>query len=112
MIELRSDTFTLPTEKMLKTMSSAALGDDIYGEDPTVHELEKLAARILDKEAGCFMPSGTMANLATLMAHCPRGTKAIVGNESDIYIYMKLVVQPFVEVLSMNRFRHREMGVY
>ncbi|EEM07741.1 Threonine aldolase [Bacillus pseudomycoides] len=87
MIELRSDTFTLPTEKMLKTMSSAALGDDIYGEDPTVHELEKLAARILDKEAGCFMPSGTMANLATLMAHCPRGTKAIVGNESDIYIY-------------------------
>lgn len=87
MIELRSDTFTLPTQEMLDAMPKAALGDDVYGEDPTVKQLEALAAKMLGKEAGIFMPSGTMANLASLMAHCPRGSKVLVGNETDIYIY-------------------------
>ncbi|HEU4965775.1 MAG TPA: low-specificity L-threonine aldolase [Bacilli bacterium] len=87
MIELRSDTFTLPTQEMLDAMPKAALGDDVYGEDPTVKRLEALAARLLGKEAAILMPSGTMANLASLMAHCPRGTKVLVGDETDIYIY-------------------------
>ena len=86
-VELRSDTFTLPSPAMLQAMVSADLGDDVYGEDPTVNELEELAANILGKAAACFMPSGTMANLASLMTHCPRGAKVIVGEESDIYVY-------------------------
>jgi threonine aldolase len=72
---------------MLEAMRRAPLGDDVYGEDPTVNALERRAAQILGKAAACFMPSGTMANLASLMAHCPRGAKAIVGEDSDIYVY-------------------------
>jgi threonine aldolase len=86
-VELRSDTFTLPTPEMLRAMVSAELGDDVYGEDPTVRRLEALAARLLGKEAGCLLPSGTMANLTSILAHCPRGSKVIVGDESDIYVY-------------------------
>ncbi|GAP48931.1 GntG family PLP-dependent aldolase [Streptomyces azureus] len=87
MIELRSDTFTLPTPAMLRAMGQARLGDDVYGEDPTVRELEEKAAQLLGKEAGCLMPSGTMANLASIMTHAPRGSKVLVGTESDIYVY-------------------------
>lgn len=87
MIELRSDTFTLPTPGMLAAMASAPLGDDVYGEDPTVRRLEERAAELTGKAAGCFMPSGTMANLASIMAHAPRGSKVLVGAESDIYVY-------------------------
>nr|WP_042178672.1 GntG family PLP-dependent aldolase [Kibdelosporangium sp. MJ126-NF4]CEL13330.1 Low-specificity L-threonine aldolase [Kibdelosporangium sp. MJ126-NF4]CTQ99021.1 Low-specificity L-threonine aldolase (EC 4.1.2.48) [Kibdelosporangium sp. MJ126-NF4] len=87
MIELRSDTFTLPTSSMLRAMGTAELGDDVYGEDPTVRKLEERAAELLGKQAACLMPSGTMANLASIMAHCPRGTKVLVGAESDIYLY-------------------------
>jgi len=86
-VELRSDTFTLPTPRMLQAMVTAELGDDVYGEDPTVGELEALAARLLGKESGCFMPSGTMGNLASILTHCPRGAKVIVGADSDIYVY-------------------------
>ncbi|HEX5115477.1 MAG TPA: low-specificity L-threonine aldolase [Pseudonocardiaceae bacterium] len=86
-VELRSDTFTLPSTAMLQAMITAELGDDVYGEDPTVTELERLAAHTLGKAAACFLPSGTMANLASLMTHCPRGAKVIVGEESDIYVY-------------------------
>jgi threonine aldolase len=86
-VELRSDTFTLPTLQMRETMAVAALGDDVYGEDPTVNALERRAAELLGKEAACLMPSGTMCNLAALLVHCPRGSKAIVGEESDIYRY-------------------------
>ncbi|MFE2752891.1 GntG family PLP-dependent aldolase [Actinosynnema sp. NPDC059335] len=87
MIELRSDTFTLPTPDMLKAMVAAPLGDDVYGEDPTVRELEELAAATLGKQAACLTPSGTMANLTAIMAHAPRGAKVLVGDESDIHIY-------------------------
>ncbi|MEV0644086.1 GntG family PLP-dependent aldolase [Phytomonospora sp. NPDC050363] len=87
MIELRSDTFTLPTPAMLHAMVSAPLGDDVYGEDPTVRTLEERSAVTLGKEAGCLMPSGTMANLAAIMAQTPRGGRVMVGDESDIYCY-------------------------
>ena len=87
MIELRSDTFTLPTLAMREAIAKAIVGDDVYGEDPTVHALEDLATDKLGKEASCLMPSGTMANLAAIMAYCPRGSKVLVGNESDIFIY-------------------------
>ncbi|WP_067460937.1 GntG family PLP-dependent aldolase [Actinomadura macra] len=86
-VELRSDTFTLPTAEMLDAMTTAELGDDVYGEDPTVNALERRAAQMVGKEAACFMPSGTMSNLASIMAHCPRGSQVIVGAESDIYVY-------------------------
>jgi threonine aldolase len=72
---------------MLDAIRSAELGDDVYGEDPTVAKLERLAADRLGKEAACLMPSGTMANLAALLVHAPRGSKVIVGAESDIYLY-------------------------
>ncbi|PTM58827.1 low-specificity L-threonine aldolase [Desmospora activa] len=87
MIDLRSDTFTQPTPEMKEAMFRAKLGDDVYGEDPTVNRLEALSADLLKKEAACFMPSGTMANLTSILTHCPRGAKVLVGNESDIYIY-------------------------
>jgi threonine aldolase len=86
-IEMRSDTFTLPTPQMLSAMTRAALGDDVYDEDPTVNQLQELAAAMVGKPAACLMPSGTMANLAGLLAHVPRGGKVLVGNESDIFLY-------------------------
>ncbi|WP_248583692.1 GntG family PLP-dependent aldolase [Nocardioides sp. InS609-2] len=84
---MRSDTFTLPTPEMFTAMTRADLGDDVYSEDPTVRRLEELAAERLGKSDACLMPSGTMANLTAMMAHVPRGGKAIVGDESDIYLY-------------------------
>jgi threonine aldolase len=88
MIELRSDTFTLPTAAMLEAITQADLGNDDYQEDPTVQKLERLAAEQLGKEQACLMPSGTMANLAIAKAHCSPGRNVvIVGDESDIYVY-------------------------
>ena len=87
MIEMRSDTFTLPTDQMVSAMTRAVVGDDVYGEDPTVNQLEELAAASVGKPAACLMPSGTMANLAALLVHVPRGGKALVGDESDIHLY-------------------------
>lgn len=86
-VELRSDTFTTPTDQMLRAMTEAPLGDDVYGEDPTARRLEEKAAEALGKAAACLMPSGTMANLAALTAHAPRGTRVFTGRESDIYVY-------------------------
>lgn len=88
-IELRSDTFTLPTPEMLQAIAAARLGDECYGEDPTVRELETLAAAKLGKEAACLMPSGTMANLASVLGHCPDGggVRVLVGDRSDIWAY-------------------------
>jgi threonine aldolase len=87
MIELRSDTFTLPTPAMRRAMAGALVGDDVYGEDPTVRRLEEHAAQLLGKAAGCFMPSGTMANLASILAWTPRGGRVLVGDRSDVYFY-------------------------
>jgi threonine aldolase len=85
-IDLRSDTVTLPTPEMRKAMASAELGDDVYGEDPTVNRLERMAAERLGKEAALFVASGTMGNAAATMAHCRRGEDVIVGDRSHIYL--------------------------
>ncbi len=87
MIDLRSDTVTHPTPAMQEAMSSARLGDDVYGEDPTVNELQALAADMLGKEAGLFIPSGTMGNLAAILAHCNRGDEVIMGNLAHTFRY-------------------------
>jgi threonine aldolase len=85
MIDLRSDTVTKPTAEMRQAMCDALVGDDQYGEDPTVLALEARAAEMLGKEAAMFVPSGTMGNLASLLAHCGRGDEAILGDESHIF---------------------------
>jgi threonine aldolase len=78
-IDLRSDTVTHPTPAMRRAMAEAPVGDDVFGDDPTVNALEARAAALLGKEAGLFVASGTMGNLVSLMAHLPRGHEAIAG---------------------------------
>jgi len=87
MIDLRSDTVTLPTPAMREAIARAELGDDVYAEDPTVNRLEEMAGAMLGKEAALLVPSGTMANLIALLVHCPRGTKAILGAQAHTYVY-------------------------
>ena len=87
MIDLRSDTVTLPTLAMREAMARAEVGDDVYGEDPTVNRLERMAAEIVGMEAAVLVPSGTMGNLAAMLAHCPRGTKALLGAQAHTYVY-------------------------
>lgn len=86
-IDLRSDTVTLPTPKMRQAMANAELGDDVYGEDPTVNRLQEMAAERLGKEAGIFVPSGTMGNLAAILAHCGRGDEVIMGDCAHTFLY-------------------------
>ncbi|CAA9551045.1 MAG: Low-specificity L-threonine aldolase [uncultured Thermomicrobiales bacterium] len=86
-IDLRSDTVTRPTPAMRRAMAEAEVGDDQYGEDPTVHRLEARAAAMLGKEAALYVASGTMGNLVALLAHCGRGDEAILGDESHIFWY-------------------------
>src|SRR5512140_2728219 len=85
--DLRSDMVTLPTAAMRQAMVTAELGDDVFGDDPTVNALEKLAAEVTGKEAALFVTSGTQGNLASLLAHCQRGQEVICGDESHIYHY-------------------------
>jgi threonine aldolase len=87
MIDLRSDTVTLPTEEMLDAIRHAELGDDVFGEDPTVNMLEKLAAEKMGKEAALLVTSGTQANLTSLMCNATRGELVILETESHIYWY-------------------------
>tara|TARA_Y100001970_G_scaffold290495_1_gene424438 strand:+ start:2239 stop:3273 length:1035 start_codon:yes stop_codon:yes gene_type:complete len=86
-IDLRSDTVTLPTSEMMDAINSATLGDDVYVEDSSTIELENLAATITGKEAGLLVSSGTMGNLISCLVHAPRGTEAIMGHKSHIFIY-------------------------
>ena len=72
-IDLRSDTVTKPDHKMREAMSLAEIGDDVFGDDPTVIKLESLAAELFGKESALFLPSGTQSNLAALLTHCERG---------------------------------------
>src|SRR5215217_3711647 len=83
-IDLRSDTVTQPTDAMRAAMAAAEVGDDVFGEDPTVNALEARAAQLLGKEAGLFVATGTMGNLVALMAHVPRGGEIIAGAQSHI----------------------------
>jgi len=86
-IDLRSDTVTLPTPQMRAAMAEAEVGDDVYGEDPTINRLEEMSASLLGKEAGIFVPSGTMGNLAAILAHCGRGDEFILGHLSHTFLY-------------------------
>ncbi|PZN12771.1 MAG: low specificity L-threonine aldolase [Bacillota bacterium] len=86
-IDFRSDTVTQPTPSMRKAMAEAEVGDDVYGEDPTVRRLEEVAAARLGKEAGLFCPSGTMANQVAVLAHTRRGDEVLLEQESHIYYY-------------------------
>ena len=86
-IDLRSDTVTTPTPQMREAMAEAEVGDDVYGEDPTVNRLQVTAAQMLGKEAGLFVPSGTMGNLTAILAHCTRGDEVILGDKSHTYLH-------------------------
>lgn len=87
MIDLRSDTVTLPTNEMKQFIMDSPLGDDVYGEDPSVNLLQKKIAKIFNKESALFVPSGTMANLISVLTHCNRGDEVILGNKSHIFFY-------------------------
>ena len=86
-VELRSDTMTRPTPAMRKAMAEAEVGDDVFGEDPTVNRLEMLAAERLGKEAALFVSSGTMANLVSQMSHCGRGDEMLLGSLAHSFYY-------------------------
>ena len=85
-IDLRSDTVTKPTPEMREAMAEAEVGDDVYGDDPTVNRLQEMAAEMMGKEDALFVPSGTMGNLLALLVQCQRGDEVIVGNQSHIYL--------------------------
>lgn len=87
MIDLRSDTVTQPSEPMRRAMYDAAVGDDVFGEDPTVNRLQEIAAELTGKEAALFMASGTQSNLVALLSHCQRGEEYIVGQQAHTYKY-------------------------
>jgi threonine aldolase len=86
-IDLRSDTVTQPTPAMREAMARAEVGDDVYGEDPTINRLEALAAEIMGKDAALFVPAGTMGNAIAILVHCRRGDEVLVGDRAHIYLY-------------------------
>jgi len=86
-IDLRSDTMTRPTEAMRRAMAAAEVGDDVFGEDPTVNRLEEMSASRLGKEAALFVASGTMANLVSQLAHCGRGDEIILGSLAHTFFF-------------------------
>jgi len=86
-IDLRSDTVTLPTKEMLEAITQAKLGDDVSGEDPTVNELQDLAAKMFGAEAALLVTSGTQGNLVSMLAHCRPGDEMVVEQEAHIYFY-------------------------
>ncbi len=87
MIDLRSDTVTQPGAAMRAVMAEADVGDDVYGEDPSVNRLESYTAQLLGKAAALFVPSGTQSNLLALLCHCQRGDEYIVGQDAHTYRY-------------------------
>ena len=86
-IDLRSDTVTLPSDEMRQSIANADLGDDVFREDPTINQLESKSSELFGKEAAIFVPSGTMGNLASILAHCDRGTEIILGDKSHTFLY-------------------------
>jgi threonine aldolase len=87
LVDLRSDTVTRPSEGMRRAMAAAEVGDDVFGDDPTVNRLQERAAEIFGLEASLFFPTGTQSNLAALMSHCQRGDEVLVGMEAHTYRY-------------------------
>ena len=88
-VDLRSDTTTLPTDEMRQAIAESELGDDVFQGDPTINRLQDLAAQRMGKEAALLVPSGTMANLASILTHCGRGAEVILGNRAHTYKYEK-----------------------
>jgi threonine aldolase len=86
-VDLRSDTVTAPTQEMREAMAVAEVGDDVFGDDPTVNRLEAMAAERLGKQAAMFVPSGTMGNLAAVLTHCQRGDEVILGDQCHTFNY-------------------------
>ncbi len=86
-IDLRSDTVSRPSDAMRQAMAVAKVGDDVWGDDPTVNELEHYTAELLDKAAALYLPSGTQSNLCALMSHCERGDEYITGDHSHTFMY-------------------------
>ncbi len=86
-IDLRSDTVTKPTPEMREAMAKAEVGDDVYGDDPTVNRLQEMAAEMTGQQAALFVASGTMGNLAAVLAHCQRGDEVILGKEAHTFRY-------------------------
>lgn len=86
-VDLRSDTVTQPTPEMREAMANAKVGDDVFGDDPTVNQLQEMAAEKVGMEAGLFVPSGTMGNLTAIMTHCARGDEAILGARSHTVLF-------------------------
>lgn len=86
-VDLRSDTVTKPTPQMRAAMADAEVGDDVFREDPTINRLQEMAAQRMGKEAGLFVPSGTMGNLAAVLAHCGRGDEVILGNLGHTFLF-------------------------
>ena len=86
-VDLRSDTLTRPTEAMSRAMAAAEVGDDVFGEDPTVNRLEGMAAERMGKEAALFVASGTMGNLVSLLTHCARGEEIILGSFAHTFYF-------------------------
>ena len=87
MIDLRSDTVTMPTQAMKEFAFNAPLGDDVYGEDPSINDLQNKISELFNKEAALFVPSGTMANLISVLTHCNRGDEIVLGDKSHIFFY-------------------------
>ena len=86
-VDLRSDTVTQPTSNMRRAMAQADVGDDVYGEDPNVNRLQEMSAALFEKEAALFLASGTMGNLAAVLAHCGRGDEVILGSKSHTFLF-------------------------
>jgi threonine aldolase len=111
LIDLRSDTVTRPTPEMRRAMAAAEVGDDVWGEDPTVKALEERSAELLGKEAGLFVSSGTMANLTALVAHVPRGGEIIAGGETHI-VYDEAAGHAVVVGASTRQLREGPDGTF
>lgn len=86
-IDLRSDTVTHPTPAMREAMAAAEVGDDVFREDPTINRLQEMAAERMGKEAGLFLPTGTMGNLLAVMSHCQRGEEAMMGKFGHTFLH-------------------------
>ncbi|CAN0383828.1 unnamed protein product, partial [Laminaria digitata] len=97
-VDLRSDTVTLPCKRLRAAMAGAKVGDDVFGEDPTVSRLEECVAMLLGKEKGLFVPSGSMANLIAVGVHCRRGNEFILGKESHVFLYEAAGASAFMGV--------------
>jgi threonine aldolase len=98
MIDLRSDTVTMPTPEMRRAVFEAAVGDDVYGEDPTVNRLQELAAEMVGKEAAMLVASGTMGNQVAILTHCQPGSEVIMEADSHIFYYEAAAASVFAGV--------------